>query len=338
MPRFHLHLIIPVLLAAGPLHAAAINPGAPGAVPPEDFRIMTPHEIAEHKATMASLSGTAREEYRNAQYRKLKERALAQGYLLPDTPPWGRTEVVPAVAAPQAAAGPTEDQRQAEDAAIMQQLIEEQKAVVQEALAGGQTQPAPAQPAATEAGPSATAKTAAQPAETPAASTESTAQAAQPAPRPAPPAMPPVPGPVTATPAETPAAATMAPDMAAQAKAPAVPPADRSDSAAPAPTLSGDSEPASPASQAVQKEYRDKMRQRFDSFMAQREARQQEREAERQRYAEELQRRREAYRQQQLQPQAQPYYQPAPAMPWPPYPPAGGYGRPPQPQPYAPPY
>jgi hypothetical protein len=318
-----LHLIIPVLLAAAPLHAAAINPGAPDAVPPEEFRIMTPHEIAEHKSKMASLSGTAREEYRNTQYRMLKERALAQGYLLPDTPPWGRTEVVPGVSAPQPAApAPAEDQRQAEDAAIMQQLIEEQKTVVQEALSGGEPQAAPQPAAAEESIPTAPIAGSPQPAEAPAAAVDSTLGKAPPATTPEPPATPAAPAPVAAAPAEPSAKAT--PGLAAQAEAPQ------------APVATGDSEPASPASKAVQKEYRDQMRQRFDSFMAQREAREQEREAQRQRYAEEMQRRREAYRQQQ--PQAQPYYQPAPAMPWPPYPPAAGYGRPPQlqPQPYAP--
>ena len=93
------HLISALLLTTSPAWSAPITQGAPGAVPPEQFRIMTDAEIAEHKRIMQGLNGTAREDYRNAQYEQLKQRAQAQGYLLPDTPPWGRTEVVPAVAA-----------------------------------------------------------------------------------------------------------------------------------------------------------------------------------------------------------------------------------------------
>jgi len=120
-----LHLITALLLCAGQAHAAPITQGAPGAVPPEQFRIMSDQEIAEHKAKMASLQGTAREEYRNAEYRKLKERAQAQGYLLPDTPPWGHTEIIPGTASSAPAAQSDE---------TMQQLIAKQKNVVQQAM------------------------------------------------------------------------------------------------------------------------------------------------------------------------------------------------------------
>lgn len=52
------------------------------------FRIMSEQEIKAHSAAMDSLQGQAREDYRNAQYEHLKQRARAAGYSLPDNPPW----------------------------------------------------------------------------------------------------------------------------------------------------------------------------------------------------------------------------------------------------------
>ncbi|MGR8922082.1 MAG: hypothetical protein ACU85V_20890, partial [Gammaproteobacteria bacterium] len=52
------------------------------------FRIMNAGEIATHTAAMKALEGAAREDYRNAQYAQLKERAARNGYRLPDAPPW----------------------------------------------------------------------------------------------------------------------------------------------------------------------------------------------------------------------------------------------------------
>lgn len=117
----HLYLLTPLLLANAPLSAAPITQGAPAAVPPDRFRIMTEREIDEHRRTMAGLSGTAREDYRNAQYRLLKQRAQAQGYLLPDTPPWGHTQVLPAVSPQPDMAALVERQRQVVEQALQQQ-------------------------------------------------------------------------------------------------------------------------------------------------------------------------------------------------------------------------
>lgn len=54
----------------------------------QKFEIMTDQEIRQHRDRMAKLSAEAREAYRNAEYEKLKMRALDQGYRLPDQAPW----------------------------------------------------------------------------------------------------------------------------------------------------------------------------------------------------------------------------------------------------------
>lgn len=63
--------------------AAMANPAEPA------FRIMSDEEIATHSEAMRSLQGAARDDYRNAQYDLLRQRALEQGYAMPATPPWG---------------------------------------------------------------------------------------------------------------------------------------------------------------------------------------------------------------------------------------------------------
>lgn len=113
--------------------AAPIAPGAAVDVPPEAFHIMTKQEIAQHKAKMAKLAGTAREEYRNAQYALLKKRAMAQGYQLPDVPPWGRTDVLPA-ASPQNTANAPAPAEHPPKVADLPKLIEAQKKVVEAAI------------------------------------------------------------------------------------------------------------------------------------------------------------------------------------------------------------
>ena len=300
MRHFNRHLISALLLAAAPAWSAPITQGAPGAVPPEQFRIMTDAEIAEHKRIMQSLSGTAREDYRNAQYQQLKQRAQAQGYLLPDTPPWGHTEVVPANAA--ASAEPAQA-----ETVDMAALVEQQRQVVAEALA---------EPTA-EATAEATAEVAAEPAdEAPAAPvTDATTDAA--------------------AAGGEPAGEDLQLDSISQAQP----------EAAPGESVAETSEDSA---------YQQQMQQRYDDFMAQREARraqldaqrraQQEAfEARRQRYQQELAQRRQL-QQQQAQPPygqaapAQPQWQVAP-MPYAPY----GYGYAPgypqaYPQPYPQPY
>lgn len=346
MARTFLPLIVPFVLA-GSAHGAAITQGAPGAVPPEQFQIMTEREIAEHKAVMASLSGTARENYRNEQYRKLKERAQAQGYLLPDEPPWGRTEVVPASMAPARveSASPTE-------AVTLQRLIEEQKQVVEQAMRQAPTPPTSSVPAPTPSAPATVTGS------SPHKATEVTAgkagtetalpqipdaqetvwqvQPASPAPVPESPAMP-----VTDQPTTSPLAMTE--------------------------NEATDESVSTEASSKAMQEYRNEMRRRFNDFMSQREARQQAEdekrqqekaamENRRQQFSEDVARRRQAYRQRIQQPATQPAYPQAPSyapqpyqpmMPAVPYAvpaapygypaqPMVPYGMPAQPAPYAP--
>ncbi|MCP5300400.1 MAG: hypothetical protein H6959_06110 [Chromatiaceae bacterium] len=52
------------------------------------YRIMTDDEVAAHRQTMQMLSGQARDDYRNAQYAHLRQRALDNGYRMPASPPW----------------------------------------------------------------------------------------------------------------------------------------------------------------------------------------------------------------------------------------------------------
>lgn len=52
------------------------------------FVIMSEQEMATHRAAMATLSGSAREAYRNARYTELRQRAIENGFQLPATPPW----------------------------------------------------------------------------------------------------------------------------------------------------------------------------------------------------------------------------------------------------------
>jgi hypothetical protein len=81
-------------------YAAPITEDVAPLTSPESFQIMTTAESEEHRAKMAELTGEARERYRNEQYRKLQERARAQGYELPETPPWGRTDLLPPAVPP----------------------------------------------------------------------------------------------------------------------------------------------------------------------------------------------------------------------------------------------
>ncbi len=85
-----------VALASFP-EAFATDSGASG------YRLMNESEIAAHTATVQVLQGAAREEYRDAQYERLKQRALEHGFLMPDIPPW-RSRSTAAVDAGQAVA------------------------------------------------------------------------------------------------------------------------------------------------------------------------------------------------------------------------------------------
>jgi len=82
--------------------AAAATDAAPA------FRILSDEEMAAHSAIMNSLQGEARDQYRNAQYEQLKQRALDNGFRLPATPPWAtQTAAGPAPGAAPAASIPS---------------------------------------------------------------------------------------------------------------------------------------------------------------------------------------------------------------------------------------
>jgi len=50
--------------------------------------LMTEMEVKAHTEKMQSLTGEAREAYRNNAYTQLKQRAAELGYALPERPPW----------------------------------------------------------------------------------------------------------------------------------------------------------------------------------------------------------------------------------------------------------
>lgn len=91
--RTALSLFVPGLLSG---HLMAEVDQAPLAPPPGAYQIMTNEEAKAHKEKMAELKGQAKEDYRNQEYDKLKTRALSDGYLLPEKPPWGASPTVPA--------------------------------------------------------------------------------------------------------------------------------------------------------------------------------------------------------------------------------------------------
>jgi len=97
--------------------AAAATDTAPA------FRILSDEEIAAHSAIMNSLQGEARDEYRNAQYEQLKQRALDNGFRLPATPPWaahaaaGSGQVTATTAAEPVPGAPTTDEAEKKPAA-----------------------------------------------------------------------------------------------------------------------------------------------------------------------------------------------------------------------------
>ena len=75
------------LLALG-ISVALQTTALAGADAPSASLLMSEAEIAAHKSTMVTLEGRARDEYRNAQYKRLQQRAQEQGFSLPDQPPW----------------------------------------------------------------------------------------------------------------------------------------------------------------------------------------------------------------------------------------------------------
>jgi hypothetical protein len=84
--------------------------------------LMSEAELAAHRATMATLEGQAREDYRNAQYEQLKQRALERGFSLPADPPWAKAAASPGPANPATAANVTETDAAARHAEMRDKL------------------------------------------------------------------------------------------------------------------------------------------------------------------------------------------------------------------------
>jgi hypothetical protein len=84
--------------------------------------LMSEAELAAHRATMATLEGQAREDYRNAQYEQLKRRALERGFSLPADPPWAKMAASPGPANPATAANVTETDAAARHAEMRDKL------------------------------------------------------------------------------------------------------------------------------------------------------------------------------------------------------------------------
>lgn len=284
------------LALAGPLAASAITQGTTAAVPPEQFQIMTPKEAAAHSNTIASLSGTAREEYRNTEYTKLKDRALAQGYMLPDTPPWGRTEVLPA--GNHAIAGNLDERRAALKAAVEALRAQAQPSTPEPVTVAAASAPEPAAVKATNvpkpAKVAATSAPATPPAEpaAPAAVAEPTAPATVAAPvapatgasEPSVAAISKVSGPAPATTAESTDAAkpiaievtTAAPQqLPAEAAVPVVTTmVEAQPEPAAVPDATGNpTVPATTTQDVAGNAYRESMRQRMEVYLSEREAR-----------------------------------------------------------------
>lgn len=231
------------------------------------FRILSEQEIAAHTAVMNSLQGTARDEYRNAQYEHLRTRALENGFRLPPSPPWvaqaGAADTAQGVTVE---ASPPSDEDVAAEAAArhaaMRERLEAQRGAAQ--APGGDAAPAAAPEEPRFA-----------PVEEIAAAQAVTAPQAAPAP----PAAPPVPEVQAASPPPGPYPLGPATPVAESAP-PAEPPAGTvAETAEPmdAPEQAA-TETASPAQAGpdTMNAYRESMRARFDAYMQERQAQHEE--------------------------------------------------------------
>ena len=101
-----------------------------------DFRIMSDKEADSYRMAMQALEGQAREDYRNAQYEKLRQRALESGFRMPVTPPWAVSSDTPAEAAATSPAGAEDAAAQAaERHAVMREKLQSRRESLQQAAA-----------------------------------------------------------------------------------------------------------------------------------------------------------------------------------------------------------
>mgnify|MGYP001821696568 CR=1 FL=1 len=223
--------------------------------------LMSDAEIAVHTAKMAELEGQAREDYRNAQYQVLVQRAKAQGYDMPATPPWQAVAEAPAPAAPgpanesasQSDAPPANDTAAAH-AAMREKMRAHREALMQAANTPPSAEDVPVIPSSSEATPPATApaeppQAVVVPAAPPLAQADTSADVAPQAE------------------ADPPASEAVSAEVAPEARP--QPPASPVAPEPPAPPMQAESQPNNVAAMNA---YREEMRSRFDAYMKERQA------------------------------------------------------------------
>ena len=97
--------------------------------------LMTEMEVKTHTEKMQSLTGEAREAYRNNAYVQLKQRAAELGYALPERPPWA------------SATSQEEILKMEAMITIQRAVIEEAKAQLAAKATAAKQKPAPSEPA-----------------------------------------------------------------------------------------------------------------------------------------------------------------------------------------------
>jgi len=97
--------------------------------------LMTEIEVKAHIEKMQSLTGEAREAYRNNAYEQLKQRAVELGYALPERPPWA------------SATSQEEILKMEAMITIQRAVIEEAKAQLAAKAAAAKEKPAPSEQA-----------------------------------------------------------------------------------------------------------------------------------------------------------------------------------------------
>lgn len=265
--RISLNLLLSLFFFSTPLLSAQASSAA----------LMSDEEIARHTAKMAQLEGQEREDYRNAQYQMLVQRAKQQGYDMPATPPW-QTAAKPTSTVSQAPASDVatpSSAPKASDTAAAHAAMREKMRAHREALLQAANTPPSAVDVPTVATSSETVE--------PAAS--STAEPAPPGQNPQPAVIPvkpaassPVtaaapapqtdPAPVAAASADDAVNAEVEPAAMARAQPPASPTAPQPPVAPTPPMQSG----SQPNSAATMNAYREQMRSRFDAYMQERQA------------------------------------------------------------------
>lgn len=267
--KYPMH-ILTVLMALGAMSNTAAQVSADSGT----FRIMSPEEITTHGAVMANLDDHARHAYRDREYEALRQRALSQGYRLPVTPPW---RTMPA--AEPAIATSADDAVAARHLALREKLAARRTSIDGPGGAGPDGASAPETPGAIAAAavePPTTATGIATQTRPPDLAAAPATEAADESPAPT--------GPGAGTPASAPPAAPVGPTrpvtgqpapLAIQVPTPPAPPEPptppaHAASAAMSPSGAVPDGAASPTDAMA--DHRETMRERFDTYMKQRQA------------------------------------------------------------------